>query len=114
LLATIGVYGLLSYSVARRTSEFGVRMALGANPLNVMSLVLKRTLTLTGLGIGVGWCAAAFVTRFLEAMLFGVTSLDLVTFIGAGLVFLSVSVLASLLPARRAMAVNPLVALRTE
>jgi putative ABC transport system permease protein len=114
LLATIGAYGLLSYSVARRTSEFGVRMALGANPLNVMSLVLQRTLTLTVVGIALGFCAAAFITRFLEGILFGVTPLDLTTFIGAGFVFLSVSVLASLLPARRAMAVNPLVALRTE
>jgi ABC-type antimicrobial peptide transport system permease subunit len=114
LLATIGIYGLLSYSVARRTSELGVRIALGANARNVLSLVLRRTLVLTGSGIALGFCVAVFIMRFLEGMLFGVTPLDPATFITAGLAFLSVSLLASLAPARRAMAVNPLVALRTD
>lgn len=114
LLATIGVYGLLSYSVARRTSEFGVRIALGANAQNVLFMVLRRTMAFTGAGIILGFCAAAFIMRFLEGMLFGVTPLDPATFIAAGLLFLATSLVASLVPARRAMAVNPLVALRSE
>jgi ABC-type antimicrobial peptide transport system permease subunit len=114
LLATIGIYGLLSYSVARRTSEFGVRIALGANAPNVLALVLQRTLALTGSGIALGFCKAFFIMRFLEGMLFGVTPLDPATFITAGFALLSVSLLASLAPARRAIAVNPLLALRTD
>lgn len=114
LLAAIGVFGLLSYSVARRTSEFGVRIALGASAHNVRSLVVRRTITLTGAGIALGFCVAVFITRFLEGMLFGVTPLDPVTFMAAAFVFLAVSLLASLVPARRAMAVSPLVALRTD
>jgi putative ABC transport system permease protein len=114
LLAAIGIYDLLSYSVARRTSEFGVRIALGASAQNVLSMVLRRTLALTGAGIALGFCSAILVMRFLEGMLFGVTPLDPVTFMAAAFLFLAVSLLASLVPARRATTVSPLVALRTE
>jgi ABC-type antimicrobial peptide transport system permease subunit len=114
LLAMIGVYGLLSYSVARRTSEFGLRMALGADPLKVMGLVLRRALTVTVLGIALGLVAAAFITRFIQRMLFGVTPLDPVTFIVAGVTFLLLSALATFVPVRRAIAVSPVIALRAE
>jgi ABC-type antimicrobial peptide transport system permease subunit len=77
-------------------------------------MVLRRTLALTGAGIALGFCSAILVMRFLEGMLFGVTPLDPVTFMAAAFLFLAVSLLASLVPARRATTVSPLVALRTE
>jgi putative ABC transport system permease protein len=114
VLATMGLYGLLSYTVARRTWEFGLRMALGASPGGVMRLILQRTLTLTIVGVVLGVVTASFMTRFLGGMLFGVTRLDPATFLVAALTFLAISTLATLVPVRRAMTVSPAVALRSE
>jgi putative ABC transport system permease protein len=114
VLATTGLYGLLSFSVARRTSEFGVRMALGATPRRVVWLVLRRTCTLTALGIAVGLMAATLTSRFLGTLLFGIAPYDPPTFAAATLVFLAISALATIVPVRRATAVNPVGALRME
>jgi ABC-type lipoprotein release transport system permease subunit len=114
LLASLGLYGVLSYSVARRTQEIGVRMALGARRSEVMGSVLKGSLKLTLAGIVLGLLAAAAVARYLAGMLFGVTPLDPLTFVAVSGTFVLVMTLAAYLPARRATKVDPLVALRCE
>lgn len=114
VLACVGLYGVISYSVAQRTHEIGVRMALGAKPVDVLKLVIRQGmfLTIAGLVIGVG--AGALVTRVLSDMLFGVTARDPLTFIGAPLLLLFVAFLACYIPARRATRIDPLIALRYE
>jgi predicted permease len=114
LLASLGLYGVLSYGVARRTQEIGVRMALGARRSEVMGSVLKGSLTLTLAGIVLGLLAAAAVARYLSGMLFGVTALDPLTFVAVSGTFLLVMTLAACLPARRATRIDPIVALRCE
>jgi predicted permease len=114
LLAAIGIYGLLHQSVALRTREIGTRMALGAQPRDVLRLVLGQGMTLALLGIGLGCIAAFALTRVLTSLLFEVTPTDLMTFITVPLLMLLVALLACYLPARRATKVDPLVALRHE
>ena len=114
LLASIGLYGLLSYEVARRTREIGVRMALGAAPMDVLRLVLGQGLGLAAAGILLGAAIAAGLTRFLQSLLFGVKPNDPVTFVAIGALLLVVGALASYLPTRRATRVDPMVALRYE
>ncbi len=114
VLTAIGVYGLLAFSVARRTNEIGIRMALGASRGNVLTMVLAQGLKLIIIGIVVGLTGAFALTRFLESLLFGVRTTDPATFlIGAGLL-IGVGALASYFPARRATRVDPMVALRWE
>jgi predicted permease len=114
LLAGIGLYGVTSYSVTRQRTEIGIRMALGAQRSDVIGLVLGRSLVMTVAGIVLGLAGAAAVTRYLEALLFGVTPLDPTTFIAVSLMFAAVTTLAAYLPARRATNLDPLVALRYE
>jgi putative ABC transport system permease protein len=114
LLALIGVYGVLAYAVAQRTQEMGVRLALGARHGQVLALVLGRGLVLSGAGVLVGLAGAAIATRLLQGLLFGITALDAATFAGVAIAFLAVAALASFVPARRAMRVDPVVALRHE
>jgi ABC-type antimicrobial peptide transport system permease subunit len=113
-LAAVGVYGVLAYLVAQRTSEIGVRMALGARSGQVLVSVLRNGLLLTTAGIGLGMMGATAFTNVLEGMLFGVTALDGRTFAAVALLFGLVTTLASYIPARRAARVDPMIALRNE
>jgi predicted permease len=114
VLAAIGIYGVLSYTVGQRTREIGVRMALGATPGGVLAMVLRGGMGLTLLGIGIGVAGGAFAARALGKLLYGVPPFDPVTFGLVALLLAAVAGLATLLPARRATRVDPLVALRSE
>ena len=114
LLASLGLYGVLSYGVAGQTQEIGVRMALGARPLQVMRSVLGRSARLTTAGIVLGLLAATAAAGYLSTMLFGVTPRDPWTFVSVLVIFAAVTTLAAFVPARRATAVDPVVALRHE
>ena len=111
LLAVVGIYGVISYSVAQRTNELGIRLALGARPIDVVRLVLAGGLKLALIGIGLGLVLSFVVTRFLSSLLFGVRATDLFTFSALSVLLVVVSLLACYLPARRAAKVDPLVAL---
>jgi predicted permease len=113
-LAAVGIYGVMSYTVGQRTQEIGVRMALGAQAANVRSMILLQTLTLTAVGVAIGLGGAFVVARFLTSLLFGVGKYDPITFAGVAILLVLVSMVAAYLPARRAMCVDPIVALRYE
>jgi putative ABC transport system permease protein len=114
MLSAIGLYGVISYAVSQRTREIGIRMALGAKPRDILRLTLGQGIRMTALGLTIGLCAAFFVTRLLQSLLFGVTPYDASSFIGVPIVLTGVALLASWLPARRAARVDPLVSLREE
>lgn len=114
ILASVGIYGVVSYSVAQRTREIGIRVALGARRSDVLGLVLKEALRLTALGVGLGLIGAFAATRVLRSLLFEVKPTDPATFICLSLLLTLVALLASYIPARRATKVDPLVALRYE
>jgi len=114
VLACVGLYGLLSYEVARRTREIGIRTALGAQRREIFRLVLRQGLTLTIFGAVVGITAAIGVTRYLGSLLYGVAATDPLTFVTIALTLLTVALLAGYIPSRRAMRVDPMVALRYE
>ncbi|HEV2396230.1 MAG TPA: ABC transporter permease [Candidatus Sulfotelmatobacter sp.] len=114
LLSCIGLYGLIAYSVARRTHELGVRMALGAQREDVLRMVIRQGMLLAGIGIIVGIGGALALTRFLRSMLFEIKPTDPTTFVGVAILLALVALLASYIPARRAMRVDPMVALRYE
>jgi putative ABC transport system permease protein len=114
LLAAIGVYGVISYSVAQRTHEIGVRAALGASRGRLMGLVMRRATILTTMGLIGGVAGAWWSSRLLESLLFGIAARDIATLAGAALTLGIVAMIAAWVPARRAAAVDPLIALRTE
>jgi putative ABC transport system permease protein len=114
LLAAIGIYGVSSYSVTQRTAEFGIRMALGAQPGNVIRLVMGANLVRIVAGTAVGLCMSLAGTRLLAGLLFGVSPVDPVTFAGAAGILVGVATIASYVPARRATRVDPMTALRNE
>ncbi len=114
LIAALGLYGVTSYTVNRRFTEIGIRMALGAQRTQVLRLILAQSLTLIAIGIGLGLAAASAVTRYLRGLLFGLTPLDPGTFIGVAALFALVATAAAWIPAHRATRVDPLVALRRE
>ena len=114
ILAVVGIYGVTSYSVTQRTHEIGIRMALGAERSDVLRMVVRQGLRLAGLGTGIGVAAALGVTNVLRSMLFGVQPIDPLTYLTVAAALLTVSLLASYIPARRATKVDPTVALRYE
>jgi ABC-type antimicrobial peptide transport system permease subunit len=113
-LAVVGIYGVVSYSVAQRTREMAVRMALGASPTVVLRLVIRHSLTLAATGVVLGAVGAFGAGRVLELMLFGVQSTDFLAFAIAGLGIGVVTVAATLIPARRATLVEPVAVLRDD
>jgi len=114
LLAMAGVYGVMTYVVGRRSGEIGLRMALGASQSNVLRLILRQGLMLTGIGIAIGLAGAVATTRILGSMLFEVKNTDPLTYVGVAALLVVVALVASYIPARRAARVDPLVALRQE
>jgi ABC-type antimicrobial peptide transport system permease subunit len=112
VLAVVGIYGVIAYFVAQRTYEIGIRMALGADTGRVVGMVVRQGVTLAALGIIVGALASMLLTRMLTSLLYGVTARDPITFTIVALILGAVAIVASLLPARRAARVDPLVALR--
>ncbi|MEO8563772.1 MAG: ABC transporter permease [bacterium] len=114
LLAAIGVYGVIAYGVARRTREIGIRMALGAQRNNVIGLVVSEGIVLAVLGVSIGLASAWALRRLLASLLYGVTPSDPAAYVGAAVVLLTVAVIAALVPARRALLVDPALAMRAE
>jgi putative ABC transport system permease protein len=113
-LAAIGLYGVMSYTVTQRSRELGVRLALGAGPGQVLSLVVREGVRLAAVGLGIGFVAALAISRILRSMLYGVSTTDPLTFIVIPILLLAVTVLACWVPARRAARLDPILALRTE
>jgi predicted permease len=114
LLAMIGLYGTIAYAVTRKTNEIGVRMALGARPTNILGMVLRQGITLTLIGVAFGVVATLGGTRLVSSMIFGVSPYDPLTFVAVAAILSIVALLACYIPARRAMKVDPMVALRYE
>ena len=112
ILAAVGIYGVMSYSVAQRTREIGIRMALGAQRRDVLTMTVMQGFKLVAIGVGIGLAAALVLTRVMASLLFGVSATDPITFIAISAVLISVAVLASLIPALRATKIDPMVALR--
>jgi putative ABC transport system permease protein len=113
-LACVGIYGVIAYLVTQERHQIGIRAALGATPGRILHLVLGSASKLTFIGVSIGIFAALVVTRFMKTLLFGVSEVDPLTFVGAAILLTSVALLAGYLPARRAMCIDPVIALRCE
>ena len=114
LLAAAGLYGVMSFSIGQRTREFGVRMALGARPADILNMVFREGVTLALAGIGVGVGAGLLLTRLLRGLLFGISASDPLTFVAVGMFVLAIAAVSCYVPARRAIHADPLVALRVD
>ena len=114
VLAAVGIYGTMAYTVGQRTREIGVRMALGADATNVLHMVVREGLVLSAMGIAIGLAGALLLSRTLASFLFGVTTTDLTTFTVVSLILLVVAVAACYFPARRAASLDPATTLRSE
>jgi ABC-type antimicrobial peptide transport system permease subunit len=114
VLGIIGIYGVIAYTVSQRTREIAIRMALGAQPKRLLGAYVREGLQLAGVGAALGLLAAAGLTRLMSSLLFGVKALDPLTYAGVSALLICAAVLASYLPARRAVAIDPVQALRAE
>jgi ABC-type antimicrobial peptide transport system permease subunit len=114
VLAVVGIYGVISYMVVRRTNEIGVRMALGANRIDILKLIMREAGVLLGIGLVIGTVLAFVSARWATSLLYGLKATDLATYGGAILMLTCVTVGASFLPAQRASRLDPMVALREE
>jgi putative ABC transport system permease protein len=114
ILAAVGIYGVIAYNVAQRTREIGIRMALGAQRRAMLAMILRQSLTMAAIGIALGLIGAFAATRLLSALLFGIAATDVATYVSVILLLGAAAFLAGLFPARRAMKVDPVVALHYE
>jgi ABC-type antimicrobial peptide transport system permease subunit len=114
ILAAVGIYSVMAYSVTQRKREIGIRVALGASWGQVVGMVVRKGMLLVGVGVGVGLLASFGASRFMAGLLYGVSALDPLTFVGVPGVLCAVALLASFIPARRAASVDPMMTLRAE
>jgi len=114
LMATAGIYGLISYAVARRTQEMGIRVALGATVGQILALIIRQGMLLTLIGVVIGIAGSLVLTKVISGLLYGITPTDAPTFVGTALLFIAVAFVATYIPARRATTIDPTVALRFE
>jgi ABC-type antimicrobial peptide transport system permease subunit len=114
VLSIFGIYGVIAYAVSQRRREIGVRVALGAQPREIQGLFIRRGVVMTSIGLAIGLVAAVGFTRWMRSLLFGISPLDPITFAAVPLVLATVAVLASYVPARRAVSVDPVETMRAE